>query len=72
MSTLRKLDTKTLGGWLIGSFAVGCIFVELEPFFQFFIMEDTNFLFLSILRKLETQTLGRLVIGSFAVGAKRS
>ena len=35
---------------------------EMADIFQFFIMADTDILFLSTLRKLETQTLGGSVI----------
>ena len=65
LSTLRKLDTQTLGGSVLGSLALGCIFGVLQPFFPFSVMADTNFAFPSTLRKLETQTLGGSVIGSF-------
>ena len=61
-------ETQTLGGLVIGSFALQCVFGELRPFFPFFVMADTNFAFPSTLRKLETQTLGGSVIGSFALG----
>ena len=70
--TLGKPETQTLGGSLIGSFTLGCIFGELWPFFPFSIMAeklaDTNFAFPSILGKPETQTLGGSVIGSFTLG----
>ena len=66
--TLRKPETQTLGGLVIGSFALGCVFGELQPFFPFSVMADTNFAFPSTFRKPETQTLGGLVIGSFALG----
>ena len=59
-------ETQTLGGSV--SFALGCIFGELWPFFPFSVMADTNFAFLLTLRKPETQTLGGLVIESFALG----
>ena len=62
-STLRKPETQTLGGSVIGSFALGCIFGELWPFFPFSVMADTNFAFPSTLGKPETQTLGGSVIG---------
>ena len=68
LSTLRKPETQTLGGSVIGSFALGHIFAELWQFFPFSVMADTNFAFLSTLRKPETQTLGGLVIESFALG----
>ena len=55
--TLRKPETQTLGGSVIGSFALGRIFGELQPFFPFSVMADTNFTFPSTLRKPETQTL---------------
>ena len=60
-------ETITLGGLVIRSFALGCIFGELRPFFPFSVMADTNFAFPSTLRKLETQTLGGSVIGSFTL-----
>ena len=44
-------------GSVIGSFAVGHVFGELEPFFQFFIMANANFPYPLTLEKLETQTL---------------
>ena len=66
--TLRKLETQTLGGSVIGSFALGHVFGVLQPFFPFSVMADTNFAFPSTLRKPETQTLGGSVIGSFALG----
>ena len=44
-STLRKPETQTLGGLVIGSFALGCVFWELWPFFPFSVMADTNFVF---------------------------
>ena len=49
--TFRKPETQTLGGSVIGSFALGHIFGELEPFLWFLIVVNTNFLFLSTLRK---------------------
>ena len=66
--TLRKPETQTLGGSVIGSFTLGHSFWELWPFFPFSVMADTNFVFLSTLRKPETQTLGGSVIGSFPLG----
>ena len=42
--------------------------MELRPFFPFFVMANTNFLFLLTLGKPETQTLGGSVIGSFTLG----
>ena len=57
-STLKKPKTQTLGGSVIGSFALGRIFGELWPFFPFSIMADTNSAFPPILEKPETQTLG--------------
>ena len=57
-STLRKLETQTLGGSVIGSFTLGCVFWELRPFFPFSVMADTNFAFPSTLRKPEPQILG--------------
>ena len=57
-STLRKPETQTLGGSVIGSFALGRVFGVLRPFFPFSVMADTNFAFPSTLRKPETQTLG--------------
>ena len=49
-STLRKPETQTLGGSVIGSFALGYILGELRPFFPFSVMADTN---VPTLRKLE-------------------
>ena len=49
-STLRKPETQTLGGSVIGRFPLGCIFRELRPFFPFSVMADTNFAFLSTLK----------------------
>ena len=43
VDTLRKPETQTLGGSVIGSFALGCIFGELWPFFPFSLMADANF-----------------------------
>ena len=57
-STLRKPETQPLGGSVIGSFALGCVFGELWPFYPFSIMADTNFAFPLTLGKPETQTLG--------------
>ena len=59
-------DTQTIGGPI--SFALGCVFGELQPFFPFSVMADTNFAFPSTLRKPETQALGGSVIGSFTLG----
>ena len=59
-------DTQTIGGLI--SFALGCVFGELRPFFPFSVMANINFAILSTLRKPETQTLGGSVIGSFALG----
>ena len=56
--TLRKSETQTLGGSVIGSFSLGHVFGELRPFFAFSVMANTNLAFPSTLRKLETQTLG--------------
>ena len=42
LSTLGKLETQTLGGLVIGSFALGHTFGELRPFFPFSVMADTN------------------------------
>ena len=50
------------------SFALGHIFGELEPFFQYSTMADTNFLFPMTLGKPFTQNLGEWGIGSFALG----
>ena len=58
LSTLEKLETQTLGGSVIGSFALGHIFGELQPFFALSVMADTNFAFPLQLGKSETQTLG--------------
>ena len=67
VNTRKTVDPnfRRVGNW---SFALGCIFGELWPFFPFSIMADTNFAFLSTLWKPETQTLGGSVIGSFALG----
>ena len=51
-------ETQTLGGLVIGNFALGCVFGELWPFSPISIMADTNFPFPSTLGKPETQTLG--------------
>ena len=51
-------ETQTLGGLVIGGFTLGCVFGELQPFFPFSVMADTNFPLPSTLGKLETQTLG--------------
>ena len=40
--TLRKPETQTLGGSVVGSFALGHIFGELRQFFPFSVMADTN------------------------------
>ena len=68
-----SVDTQKTGdpnfrGSVIGSFALGCVFGVLRPFFPFSVMADTNFAFPLTLRKPETQTLGGSVIGSFALG----
>ena len=65
--THKEPETQTLGGLVIGNFAVRRIFEELEPFFHFFTMADTNFPFPSTQEGPETQTLGGSVIGNFAV-----
>ena len=53
LSTLRKLETQTLGGGLvIGNFSVQSIFTKWWPFFNFFIIADTDIPFLLTLRKL--------------------
>ena len=44
LSTLGKPDTQTLGWLVIGSFALGHVFGEIQPFFPFSIMADTNFM----------------------------
>ena len=58
LSTLIKPETQTLGGSVIGSFALGRVFGELRPFFPFSVMADINFAIPLTLRKPETQTLG--------------
>ena len=62
--TLGKPEIQTLGGSVIGSFALGHIFGELWPFSPFSVMADTNFAFPLTLGKPETQSS---VIGSFAL-----
>ena len=57
-STLRKPETQTLGGLVIGSFALGHVFGELRLFFPFSVMADTNFLFPLTLEKPETKLYG--------------
>ena len=54
----QKTGDPNFRGSVIGSFAQGCVFGELWPFFPFSVMADTNFTFPSTLRKPETQTLG--------------
>ena len=52
---LGKQEAQTLGGGggsVIDSFALGSVFLELEPFCQFFIMAGINFPFQSTLGKL--------------------
>ena len=66
--TLRKPETQTLGGSVIGSFALGRVFRVLWPFFPFSVIADINFAIPSTLRKPDTQTLGGSVLGSFALG----
>ena len=53
----QKTGDPNFRGSVIGSFALGCVFGELQPFFLFGVMADTNFAFPSTLRKPETQTL---------------
>ena len=67
-SILRKPETQTLGGSVIGSFTLGRVFRVLRPFFPFSVITDINFAIPSTLRKPETQTLGGSVIGSFTLG----
>ena len=57
-STLRKPETQTLGGSVIGSFTLGCVFMALRSFFPLSVMADTNFVISLTLRKTETQSLG--------------
>ena len=68
LSALGEPETQTLERSVIGSFALGHVFGELQPFFRFSVMADTNFAFPSTLREPEIQTLGGSVIGSFALG----
>ena len=56
--TLGKMTIQTLGGFVIGRFALGHVIGELQPFCKFSIMADTIFLFPLTLGKPETQTLG--------------
>ena len=61
--TLRELETQTLKGgegWrsVIWNFSVRSIFTKWQPFFNCFIMADSDIPFLSTLGKTETQTLG--------------
>ena len=65
--TLRKRETQTLEGSVIGNFSVRSILKKWQPFFNFLIMADTDILFPSTLRKLETQTLRGSVIGNFSI-----
>ena len=76
-SMQRGLETQTIGGSVIGNFAIQTVFTELEPFFHFnpginhfFIMADTNFPFPSMQRGLETQTMGESVIGIIGIPAQ--
>ena len=56
-----------MGDSVIENFAIQPVFIELEPFFHFFIMADANFPFPLMQRGPETQTMGGLVIENFAV-----
>ena len=67
-TTLRKPETKTLWGLVIGSFALGRILGSYGHFFTFFIMANINFPFPLTLGKPETQTLGGSVMRSFTLG----
>ena len=67
LSTQGQAETQTLGGSVIGHFAVRSIFAELEPSFNFSVMADYNFAFPSTQGQAETQTLGGSAIGYFTV-----
>ena len=41
-STLRKLETQTLGGSVIGNISMRSILKKCQPFFNFFIMADAD------------------------------
>ena len=65
--TLRKPENPILGGLVIGIFSIQSILKKWQPFFNFFIMADTDIPFPLTLRKPETQTIGGSVIGNFSV-----
>ena len=66
LSTLRNLETKTLGVGHLKFFRTIDI-KEMAAIFQFFIMADTDIPFLLTLRKLETQSLGGWPFEIFSV-----
>ena len=69
--TLRKPETQTLGGSVIGSFALGTHFWgAMAHFFPFSVIADTNFAFPSTLRKTGDPNFRGSVIGSFALGTR--
>ena len=55
---LENWRPKLCGGLVIWNFSIWLIFMKWWPFFNFFIMANTDILFPSTLGKLETQTLG--------------
>ena len=57
LSTLRKPETQTLRGSVIGNFSIQSILMKWQPFFNYFIMADGDIPSLLTLRKPETQTL---------------
>ena len=67
VDTRKTGDPNFGGGSVIWKFSIQLIFMKWWPFFNFFIMGDTDIPFLSTLRKLETQILRRSVIWNFSV-----
>ena len=63
----QKTRDPNFGGLVIRNFSIWLILKKWQPFFNFFIMANTNILFPSTLRKPWTQTLGGSVIWKFSV-----
>ena len=67
-STLRKPETQTLGGSVIGSFALGRVFGELQAIFPIFCNGRHQFCVSIDTQKTGDPNFRGLVFGSFALG----
>ena len=69
IDTQKTRDPKFVGGWVIWNFSLRSILTKWQPFFNFFIMADTDILFPSTLGKLETWIFHQFSFPTFSVGS---